>query len=289
MLNLIKFYHLVKFDKEKANCNIRTSMFDGFIVIWKNRLLIARMAMKDISDRYAGNSLGKTWSIISPLFLVGIYAFIFTFIFQIKIGSGKPVEYALYALAGLIPWIVMQEGLVKSTSSILSNPTLVKQVIFPIDILPVNSVLSSLPTIIFGFLIFVIISIIFMPQNLGWLLLLLPLIILVHFIFSIGIGWFLSAVGVYFRDLREIVSLMLLIFMFITPVLYLENMLPKALVVPIKLNPFTHILNMYRDILINNQILHPWSFVIFGVLALLCFVIGFKFFKKVKPYFSNVL
>lgn len=264
-------------------------MFDGFIVIWKNRLLIARMAMKDISDRYAGNSLGKTWSIISPLFLVGIYAFIFTFIFQIKIGSGKPVEYALYALAGLIPWIVMQEGLVKSTSSILSNPTLVKQVIFPIDILPVNSVLSSLPTIIFGFLIFVIISIIFMPQNLGWLLLLLPLIILVHFIFSIGIGWFLSAVGVYFRDLREIVSLMLLIFMFITPVLYLENMLPKALVVPIKLNPFTHILNMYRDILINNQILHPWSFVIFGVLALLCFVIGFKFFKKVKPYFSNVL
>ncbi len=77
--------------------------------------------------------------------------------------------------------------------------------------------------------------------------------------------------------------------MFITPILYLENMLPKALIIPIQLNPFTHLINMYRDILIYNHINHPLSFIVFPSLSILIFFGGFKFFQKVKPYFANVL
>ena len=264
-------------------------MTKAFSTIWQNRDLIYRMTIKDINDRYAGSNLGLLWSMIGPLFLVAIYSLTFTFIFQVKIGTGKPVEYALYAICALVPWIVMQEALVKTTSSLLSNTNLVKQVIFPIDILPVNAVFNSFPTIIFGFTLYIIIFAIFLTHQLSLMFLFLPVVIFFQVLFSIGIGWLLAALGVYFRDLREIINVSLLVFMFITPVLYLESMLPKALIWPIKFNPFTHLINMYRDIFFYGQIQHPWSFIIFGLLAILTFYLGYYFFQKVKSFFANVL
>ncbi len=261
-----------------------------FEIFWKNRALIMRMSYKELTDRYAGSALGLFWALFYPLFLVGIYTLIFTFIFQVRIGQGAtPLEYALYAIAGLIPWIVMQEGLVKSTNSIVSNANLVKQVIFPIDILPINGILTSFLTLFIGLTIFVIIVILALPNHLSWTYALLPLIILIHFIFSVGLGWILAALAVYLRDLKEIVTIILLIGMFVTPVLYLENSIPSAFRWPFLLNPMTHLINMYRDVLIYGRINHPWSFVIFVSLSIIIFILGFKFFRKVKPFFANVL
>ena len=126
-------------------------------LFYKNRSLIIRMSYKELTDRYAGSALGLFWALFYPLFLVGIYAVIFTFIFQVRIHEGStPFEYSLYAIVGLIAWIVMQEGLVKSTNSIISNATLVKQVIFPIDILPIIGVIVSFLTLIVGFVIYIL-------------------------------------------------------------------------------------------------------------------------------------
>lgn len=259
-------------------------------IFWKNRALILRMAYKELTDRYAGSALGLFWALFYPLFLVGIYAVIFTFIFQVRIGQGSsPLEYSLYAIVGLIAWIVMQEGLVKSTNSIIGNANLVKQVIFPIDILPINGILVSFLTLNIGFIVYILIVIFVLPGNLSWTYFLLPIIILIHFLFSVGLGWVLAALAVYFRDLKEIVMIVLLIGMFITPVLYLENSIPAAFKWPLLLNPMTHLINMYRDTLFYGQINHPWSFVVFGSLSLIIFFFGFQFFNKLKSFFANVL
>lgn len=259
-------------------------------VFWKNRALILRMAHKDITDRYAGSILGLFWALFYPLFLVGIYAIIFTFIFKIRINQDSaPLEYSLYAIVGLIAWIVMQEGLTKSTNSITSNTSLVKQVIFPVDILPVVGILVSFLTLIIGFVFYILVVAIALPQDLSWTYLLLPAVILIHFLFSVGLGWILAALAVYFRDLKEMISIILLIGMFITPVLYLENSIPAAFSLPILLNPMTHLINMYRDVIFYGSINHPWSFLIFGALSLILFFAGFQFFQKIKPFFSNVL
>ncbi len=259
-------------------------------VFWKNRQLIFRMAYKELTDRYAGSNLGLFWALFYPLFLVGIYTLIFTFIFQVKINAeSTPLQYAFYAVIGLIPWIVMQEGLVKTTNSIISNANLVKQVIFPVDILPIIGIVVSFLTLIIGLAIYLITIALVTPSNFTLIFLLLPIVIFIHFIFLIGIGWILAALAVYFRDLKELISILLLIGMFITPVLYLENSIPTAFSLPILLNPMTHLINMYRDVIFYGSINHPWSFVIFGILSLILFFVGFQFFQKIKPFFANVL
>ena len=101
--------------------------------------------------------------------------------------------------------------------------------------------------------------------------------------------WLLAGLAVYFRDLKELVMIILLIGMFITPVLYLEGSIPAAFRWPILLNPMTHLINMYRDVIFYGSINHPWSFVVFGGLSLIIFFVGFQFFQKIKPFFANVL
>lgn len=265
-------------------------MLSIFEVFRKNYQLIWRMAYKEMTDRYAGSALGLFWALFYPLFLVGLYALIFTFIFQVKINAdSSSLEYALYAIAGLVPWIVMQEGLVKSTNSVISNSSLVKQVIFPVNILPINGILTSFLTLIIGFVIFIAIVIFGLPSLLSWTLALLPIVILIHFLFLVGLGWILAALAVYFRDLKEIVSIVLLVGMFITPVLYIENSIPTAFRIPILLNPMTHLINMYRDVIFYGRFDHPWSFVVFGGLSVVIFFVGFYFFQKLKSFFANVL
>jgi lipopolysaccharide transport system permease protein len=259
-------------------------------IFWKNRALIFRMAYKELTDRYAGSALGLFWALFYPLFLVGIYTLIFTFIFQVKISPGStPLQYAFYAVIGLIPWITMQEGLVKTTNSVISNANLVKQVIFPVDILPIISIVVSFLTLIIGLIIYLITMAFVSPANFTAIFFLLPIVILIHFIFLVGTGWILAALAVYFRDLKELISIILLIGMFVTPVLYLESSIPAAFKIPILLNPMTHLINMYRDVIFYGSINHPWSFVIFGLLAILIFFAGFQCFQKLKYFFANVL
>src|SRR3990167_1104242 len=152
-------------------------------LFWKNRALIFRMAYKELTDRYAGSVLGLFWALFYPLFLVGLYTLIFTFIFQVKINpESTPLQYAFYAVIGLIPWIAMQEGLVKTTNSVISNANLVKQVIFPVDILPIVGIVVSFITLIIGFIIYLITIALVTPSNFTPIFFLLPIVILIHFI-----------------------------------------------------------------------------------------------------------
>jgi len=250
------------------------------------------MTYKDLTDRYAGSALGVFWALFYPLLLVGIYVLIFTFIFKVNLGGqvqSQPLEYALYAIVGLVAFISMQEGLVRSTSSILSNATLVKQVVFPIDILPIIGILVSFTTLVIGFVIYLFISATLVREHLSVLALLLPLVIFLHFIFSVGIGWILAGVAAYFRDLKELITIFLFLGMFVTPVLYSDQMVPAALYWPFQINPMTHLINMYRDVLFYGHINHPWSFLVFSILSIVIFLLGFSFFQKVKHFFANIL
>lgn len=260
------------------------------INLLKNYSLILRMARKEISDRYAGSAFGLLWTIIQPLFLIAVYTLVFTFVFNVRLGpNDPPVRYAIYALTGLIPWIALSEGLTRSISSISSKAALVKQTIFPVEILPISTVISSFLTLIIGLIISLILVFTFIPDQINWYLILLPLIIFLQFIFMIGIAYFLSISGVYFKDTNEIVILLLTVGMFITPILYIESMVPKIFQIPMNLNPLAHLIYIYRDLLFYGKINHPWSFVIFGILSIIVFLLGFLFFKKVKHQFSNVL
>jgi len=258
--------------------------------LFKNWRLIGQMAYKEISDHYAGSVFGVFWTVLKPLSLIALYAVIFTFVFKVPVGGNNaPINYALFALAGLIPWISMSEALVKSIAAVSSKSALVKQAIFPIEVLPVSSVLASILPMIIGFIIFLLIVIVSVPSKLTPLMLLLPLIIFLQFLFTVGTSYFLASAGVYLKDLSELVALLLTVGMFITPILYIENMIPTAFAWSINFNLFAHLIYMYKDVLFYGAIIHPWSFWIFGAAAVIIFISGHYFFKKVKHYFANIL
>lgn len=257
--------------------------------LYKNRSLIQRMAYKDITDRYAGLSLGVIWTILQPLLLIGLYAVVFTFIFKTRVDSNGPVSYAFYAITGLIPWMAIADGLGKSVGVITSKASLVKQAIFPVETLPMSVSLASLLPLMSGLAIYLIVMAVFSPHYFSWVLLLLPVIIFFHFLFMAGLSYFLSIVGTYFRDSAEIISFLLNVGMFVTPILYLETSIPKAFFWPLKLNIFSHLIFMYRDALFYGRIEHPISFIVFAIVAILVFISGLNTFNKVKHLFANVI
>jgi lipopolysaccharide transport system permease protein len=265
------------------------NIIQQILKLYKNRSLIIRMAYKDITDRYAGSSLGIIWTFLQPLLLITIYALVFTFIFRTRIDSGGPISYAFYAIAGLLPWIAIADGLGKSVGIITGQAALVKQAIFPVEVLPISTALTSLIPLTSGLMIYIVAMAIFSPIHLSWLMLLLPIVIFIHFLFICGISYFLSMVGTYFRDSVEIVSFMLTVGMFVTPILYLETSIPSAFVWPMRLNIFAHLIYMYRDIVFYGQINHPISFIIFTVVAILVFILGLNSFNKLKHHFANVI
>lgn len=267
-----------------------TVMFNDCKKILSHRQLIYYMTYKELTDRYAGSNLGLIWTIIQPLFLVGFYAIIFTFIFKVQISTNStPLQYGLYAIIGLIPWLSTSEGLTRSISSITSKSSLVKQAIFPIEILPVSTILTSFISLLVGLTIYLIIIFIFLPDQTSALMLALPIVIFFNFLLSLGIAYLLAIAGVYFRDLNELITILLTVGIFITPILYLENSIPQPFQFIMQFNLIAHIIYVYRDVLFYGQINHPLSFIVFPVAAVIFFIAGFYSFKKVKHLFANVL
>lgn len=262
----------------------------GILKLFENRSLIKRMVYKEMTDRYAGSVFGMLWTIIQPLFLIALYALVFTFIFKVRINTDdSPIKYAFYAIAGLLPWIAFADAFSKSATAVSGKSPLIKQAIFPVEILPLSSVATSFIPLVVGLIIYIISSSILFPSQIGLTILILPIVLIIHFIFMSGIAYFLAIIGVYFRDLTEVISLLLTIGMFTTPILYLEQSIPKAFALPMKLNLVSHLIYIYRDAIFYGQIRHPWSFVIVTIVGILLFILGFNCFRKIKHLFANVL
>lgn len=265
-------------------------VFKDINSLFTHKQLIVYMAYKELTDRYAGSTLGLIWAIIQPLFLVGFYALIFTYIFKVNISTdSSSLEYALYAIIGLIPWLAMAEGLTRSITAITSKSSLVKQAIFPIGILPVSTLLASFVSLIVGLTIYLTIMFIFLPGQTSLFMLLLPLVIFFHFLFSLGIAYFLAIAGVYFRDLTELATIILTVGIFVTPILYLEGSIPYPFQIAMQFNLAAHLIYIYRDVLFYGQINHPLSFVVFPLSATVFFIFGSYSFQKIKHLFANAL
>jgi lipopolysaccharide transport system permease protein len=256
----------------------------------KHRRLTWEMAKNEISDRYAGQVLGAFWTVVHPLFLMALYVFIFAFVFRITFNNPEalPRDYATYILAGLVPWISLQDSMNKSTTAILSNVSLVKQVVFPIEILPAKGVIVTLITQLIS-LAFLSIYLLVRYWTLPWTFVLLPLVILGSAMIMVGMGFVLSAAGAYFRDIKDIVQIAGLVGMYLAPVFYLPENVPKAFAPALYANPFSYVIWCYQDAIYFGSIRHPWAWLVFGLLSFFVFAIGYRAFRKAKLFIGNVV
>ncbi len=261
-----------------------------FKLLARHRELMFELARRDISDRYAGQALGLFWAIAHPLFLMALYVFIFAFVFKTKVGGtlDMPLDYTSYILSGLIPWMAFQESMNKSCSAITANAGLVKQVVFPIEVLPAKGVLSSLLSqfVSTGILIiYVLVTVRYLPIT----YLLLPILLSLQLMAMLGVGYLLSSVGTYFRDMKDFVQLFSSVGMYAMPVFYLPGWVPEIFKPILYLNPFSYIIWCYQDALYFGKINHPWAWVVNITLSFIVFTVGYRLFRKLKPGFGNAI
>jgi lipopolysaccharide transport system permease protein len=262
----------------------------GVSVLVRHRQLIWAMAKREIFERYAGQMLGAAWAFAHPLILMGVYLFIFAYVFRVRLGGSgdMPLDYSAYLLAGVVPWLGLAEGLNKAPTAVTNNASLVKQVVFPLEVLPTKTVLASMLAQTTGLVVlagYVLSTSGSLPKTYA----LLPLVMLMQFVLMVGLAFLLSAFGVFLRDLKDVVQVLTLIGVYLLPVLYLPAMVPELFRPLLYVNPFTYLIWCYHDVCYYGRIEHPIAWVVMVPLSIATFVVGWRIFHRLRPLFGNAL
>jgi lipopolysaccharide transport system permease protein len=259
---------------------------------WRNLNLIYDLTKRDIFSRYRGSYIGILWSLLTPLFSLIVYTYVFSSIFktQWNQNSESKVEFSLILFPGLIIFNLFSECISKSPSLILSNTSYVKKIVFPLEVLPWVSLGSSLFHFFVGLIVWLMAySLYYGFPNVS--VLLLPLVLIPFCFFILGISWFLSSMAVYLRDIQQLVGIILSILMFISPIFYPLNSVPEKYRNYFYLNPLAMPIEEMRNLLFFGDIANIKLFYIFEywLFAGLIAVLGYICFQKLRRGFADVI
>jgi lipopolysaccharide transport system permease protein len=251
--------------------------------------LILSFARRELLSRYKGSVLGVIWALLTPAVMIAIFTFIFAGIFGARFGgSVSHWDYALYLFCGLLPWTMFQETAQQSATAILSRANLVKRVVFPLETLPIAQALAALGHQLFG-TIALLIAIVIIRHELHATLLWLPVLVIPQLLFTLGAAWLIASLGVFVRDITQGISLLLTAWMFLTPIVYPESIVPARFRTLIEINPFTTLVRSYRRVLIDG-VLPDWSgLAYFTAWALVSFLFGYWWFARTRKNFADVI
>jgi len=261
-------------------------MLKPFIEIYKNRKIIYSTTLHDLKSKNAGSTLGIIWLFLYPVLFLGMYAFVYLMVFKIRLHIMSPYEYVLLIFCGLIPFLSFAEALSRGVGAVTSNSNLIKNTLFPIEFVPVNIVLSSQVLLIVGFSILTLVMIYLGKVGFNYLFL-LPVFIL-QLMFTVGLVWILSAINVFFKDLGQIIGIVVLMLMMISPIAYTEDMIPDSMRFFLYFNPLYYMIILYQKIFMFNQIDYK-LLSIFTILSILHFISGYYFFTKLKGVFNDYI
>ncbi|MBR0938027.1 ABC transporter permease [Bradyrhizobium jicamae] len=262
----------------------------GMRLLLRSRKLAVAMASRELRMRHAGQFAGALWIVGHPLFQMMVFVFIFGVVFSQRIGGTfeMPRDYTTYILSGLIPWLTFSTALPSLCASVVSNSNLVKQFTFQTEVLPIKDVLISLVFWIVGIAIITIYGIA-VNRSLPWTYVLLPAVLALNILFTIGLGWILSAIGVFIRDMKDIAVVLVTAGIYVLPVVYLPSWVPTLFRPFVNFNPLSAFIWVYQDTLYFGRIEHPYAWVVFAAMSFACFSLGYRLFQILKPFFGKVL
>ena len=258
--------------------------------LWRNRDLITALTKREVVGRYRGSFMGILWSFFNPVFMLAVYTFVFSVVFKARWsgGSESKTEFALVLFTGMIVFNLFSECVSRAPSLILSNVNYVKKVVFPLEILSI----VSLGAAVFHLMISVIVWLLFYVIYFGVphpTLLLLPLVLLPLALFTLGVSWLLASLGVYLRDVGQIVGVVITAMMFLSPIFYPVSALPEQYQTLLHFNPLTPMIEQTRQALVWGNVpdIKIWSAYLVGGGAIAWF--GFAWFQKTRKGFADVL
>lgn len=256
--------------------------------IINHRAMIFALALRDLQSRYAGTLGGAFWAFVHPLAIVMIFYFVFAIGFRAQ-GPGT-TPFILWFVCGLVPWFFFGETLTAITNSITSNAHLVKKTVFPTEILPLVHLTSGLiPHVIFLFILAGMLAFFKVPF-------LVDRLLVVYFFvcncaFLIGLGWMLSALQVFYRDISQGLTIILNLWFWITPIVWSSDIMPAEYRGLMFYNPVHYIIEGYRGLLIFNSVVWPSAgeTVYFWGITALVFFVGNYVFRRLKPEFADIM
>lgn len=263
------------------------------VELYRNKGLILKLSKNDFKTRYAGSYLGIVWAFIQPVVTILVYWFVFEK--GLKAGNvlnkeGIEVTFVLWLSAGLIPWFFFSEALNNATNALIEYSYLVKKVVFKISILPIVKIISALFVHIFFVVFLLVLCACYGYYPDGYTLQVIYYSICM-FVFILALSYATSAIVIFFKDLSQIISIVLQIGMWITPIMWQVSIIPEAMQKFFKLNPMYYIVDGYRQALFYKEWFweHPWMTLYYWALTIVVFLLGAVIFKRLKPHFADVL
>lgn len=257
--------------------------------LWRHRRLIQSMVKRDIASRYRGSFGDVLWTILNPLLLMSTYFFVFGIVLESRLGpNNSRTDFVLYFLAGILPWLAFSEASGRSAHVLIEHRNFIKKLVFPVEILPVSQVFAGLVTEGFALLVFTVALLIIqhrIPLSSLWL----PALLIPQLLFTLGVCWFLSALGVFLRDLGQIIGLLLTLWFFLTPICYPETSIPPAAAELLTRNPIYVLVRGYRAIFLEGSAPAFHSLWKLWLLAVVVFLGGYGWFHKLRRSFADVI
>lgn len=255
-----------------------------FAELWANRELLAFLTWRDVKVRYQQTVLGAAWAIIQPLFTMLIFTLFFGRLAKLP-SDGVP--YPIFAYAGLLPWTFFANAVTNTGNSLIGSSQLISKVYFPRMLIPGAAVAAGIVDFLIAFSILGVLMVIY-SVPISWHLLMLPVLVLMTALLALGVGLWMSALNVKYRDVRYALPFLIQLWMFATPIIYPSSMVPERWRWMLELNPLTGIIEGFRDALFGR----PFDWGVLGVSAAVTAVVlvaaAFSF-RRMEREFADVI
>ncbi len=261
------------------------NLFEQLLIPFlKYKYLLTQLTLREIKARYKQSFVGYAWVVLNPLAQLLVYSFVFSIVFRFPTNN---VPYIIFLYAALLPWTLLQTSITSATQSLVDNASLLKKVNFPREVIPYASIISKIVDFLFSALIFFILCLL-MRVHLSWSILFFVPIFGCQLLLTTGLSLIFSTFNLFYRDVQYLTNLLMMLWMYMTPIVYPLSLVPARYVAIYKLNPMVGIIEGYRSAIFGYPFDYGtilWS----AFLSVMIFLIGFLIFKKSEKVFADIV
>lgn len=259
-------------------------MVDAFGLLVRNRGLIFTTVLQALRARFIGNTFGAAWLVLYPILFLSMYSLVFIVVLGVRVPGLGTADYVLTIFCGLIPFLAFSEAFGIGTVCIVANRGLLRNTLFPIELVVVRDVVVGHVTMGLGMLL--VWTAVVYQNHMYWTHLLVPVIYSFQILMVLGIVWITGTLTVFFRDLQQATPILILFLMLVSPIGYTDAMVPESMQAMIIFNPLAWLMKLYRSCLLEGA-LPVYDFAIFVTFSLITYVVGFRVVSRLKPVFSD--
>ena len=274
-----------------AKPGLSGAILGSLATLYNKRWLIKYLAQRQWARNYRSSYLGMVWAFLSPLIMVALLTLIFSEVVGIKfreVTGDSTLNFGLYLYCGLLPFLAYSQALTQGVNVIRRNSNLVQGVVFPLEVLPVTTIITSLIQSMFGVGALMLVLMV-LEHRLHWTVLLLPLIIVPQLLFTLGLCYLMAVAGTYMPDIRETLRAVVRATFFITPVIWPAERVPEDLRFLVDCNPLAFLVESYRRLILDGELPGAEAAVYFSLFAAALFVVGLAVFERYKRNFADLL